>query len=1277
MSESHVGDLPVSSMLPEPPEKAITGSDHHGFRKQGSQTAKERAQQLKKKFDSLQQEQDELAPERAILSSKAHEELKDAEQLRTRANEAIEKVTENDLKEFGVRTHNELQETIDFLQDNLKQFENAASLQTDTGQAGLVSMQSLPVKERAAQLKKENLQDERTKTKREIEKIKTDMDLVWRLFAERGKSNTSANEEVTGLNMQVLNEDSPFERGSDAKQKSTHNTANGGQAEQVAGIEQILDEGTEQGEQTSDQKNHGTHDDRQQEDERQHREGLDPYYSLRLATQGQKLKKLNKKLKRLDKRLSNLEKNLKTKEDFDVEEDLEKEETKVRVENDTELEAYNRLDSKKKALEPLHRQKAMLDLKYSSHSTGTGKGHSFLETWLIRRFRQNTSASARSRILDLVLSLNDDMTDSERENQSDSSDVDSDEDEHDDTGDEPVKAMCREFLELQGDVIIKIQALEAQINKVLEFLLRYNRLLHLGLILKKEMSLEGHWMEYLRNPRESNTGEGHNSTPGRHGHLFSNHPVRKEIYREAPINEGQFRVLILAPAPEAYYPLICKMEAWPASAAQGDLATATVESEEYAALSYFWDSDIFNGRLYFLGPSRDMSSIKEDEWGSSARSATQVRIRNNLFRALLSLRRCGKDAKPVAIWVDFLCINQEDLGEKTKQLSKMVDIYSRASRVCIWLGDSNDRSDEAMDFIPTIVDFAVFDSNARDKRQATKWYSLSELMRDRWFSRRWVVQEIALAKDASVHCGSKKVRWCDFADAITLLVTNQETIRSLFEDPSRWRDGRKTLGDVDSFGASVLLEVTNGLFRRTPEGNIKKPVKTIEYLVTSLKTFDTANTSDLIYSLVSIASDTSPIEYWHGAPATGVGKISIKPANGIQADYNKSPMDVYKDFTKFCMESSKSLDIICRPWAMPLGEPVPSWIPLLENSEFGIPEKVYSGRKNGCCLVGLAGSSTYQASGDLERLKVRFEQRANDQPQGSHRPKSKGLRDAISKQNTTSSPEGKPKHVLVVEGMTLANITAISPRNTGGIIHRESLRMGGWNGFKRDINGVEDRIWRTLVADRDQDGHAPPSWYQRACLRCLEMADMFNNGDLNVGELLMGHSEMLRKYLMRVRNVTWNRRFFSTKPQEPAPATDISGGKVRDLQDSTSPTSTIIEGKEGDGDEAQKMRQESVQETQQTIGKGNIVQQAPQPEEQTLLISDGLNKDLFGLCPPHTKAGDSICILFGCSVPVILRPRKDGFVELVGEAYVHGKMEGEAVEDFGPGTLPKKEFCIV
>lgn len=62
----------------------------------------------------------------------------------------------------------------------------------------------------------------------------------------------------------------------------------------------------------------------------------------------------------------------------------------------------------------------------------------------------------------------------------------------------------------------------------------------------------------------------------------------------------------------------------------------------------------------------------------------------------------------------------------------------------------------------------------------------------------------------------------------------------------------------------------------------------------------------------------------------------------------------------------------------------------------------------------------------------------------------------------------------------------------------------------------------------------------------------------------------------------------------------------------------------------------------------------------------------MGLAPMAAQIEDIICILYGCSVPVVLRPHKGGF-QFVGECYIHGMMDGEAVEQ--PG-YNKEEFGL-
>ncbi|KAI1096401.1 heterokaryon incompatibility protein-domain-containing protein [Rostrohypoxylon terebratum] len=771
------------------------------------------------------------------------------------------------------------------------------------------------------------------------------------------------------------------------------------------------------------------------------------------------------------------------------------------------------------------------------------------------------------------------------------------------------------LLKLMERLISDAQLLETHIQRIQDHCNTFGDVTNLKQVLEPEFELEQKWLDYLKN---ANSVEPNgNST----SHLSDQYPTGQDTSKAKiydSLRKDHFRVLVLAPAPEPYYPLVCKLETWP-------IPKSRSTGKEYAALSYVWGQGVDNGRLCLLPPQYDTLNLSNsDEWGYAMKRTVSIPIRDNLFRALLRLRKYGPGSQPVALWVDFICINQASADEKTEQLPRMVDIYRNARNVCVWLGESDEegRSDEAMEFISTTMDFAVLDRLAHDKRHARRWYALGELMRDRWFSRRWVVQEIALAKEATVHCGGKIVRWTDFADAASLLVSNQEVIKSLF-DLSEWREGRNTLGDVNSFGASILLEATNNLFRRKPNGEIKKPIKTIESLVTSLRTFDAGDQRDLIYSLVSIAKDTSYHVWDHGSHDDPQERC-------LRVNYSQSHVAVYSEFTQFCIYSSKSLDIICRPWAMPLRNKtvLPSWIPLLSKSEFGVPGEVYSGRKNGEVLVGSAGSPNYGASG-----KSQFDGRFEPQDDSVQAPNSD------IKDDHVNSPLNSAGMILVARGFRLARIEEVSPRSTGGVIFRESLAMGGWMGFKRDTTFVPDPIWRTLVADRDQEGRVPPSWYQRACLRCLEVAEKFNNGDLNIGELLQGHSDTLRKFLMRMRNVTWSRRFFKATILAPQP------------------------------EETHEDQKTTSSQPNEPIDPEDI-----EPEEEE---TDENPTTSFGLCPPETKAGDFICILYGCTVPVVLREGRDGHMQLVGEAYVHGKMDGEAIEEFMEhDTWKDEEFRI-
>jgi hypothetical protein len=67
--------------------------------------------------------------------------------------------------------------------------------------------------------------------------------------------------------------------------------------------------------------------------------------------------------------------------------------------------------------------------------------------------------------------------------------------------------------------------------------------------------------------------------------------------------------------------------------------------------------------------------------------------------------------------------------------------------------------------------------------------------------------------------------------------------------------------------------------------------------------------------------------------------------------------------------------------------------------------------------------------------------------------------------------------------------------------------------------------------------------------------------------------------------------------------------------------------------------------------------------------TNGSKRPFVGLIPQAAKVGDKVCIVYGCSVPVVLqktgRPNGTHCWQLIGDAYVNGIMDGELIQ-FAP-----------
>lgn len=130
-------------------------------------------------------------------------------------------------------------------------------------------------------------------------------------------------------------------------------------------------------------------------------------------------------------------------------------------------------------------------------------------------------------------------------------------------------------------------------------------------------------------------------------------------------------------------------------------------------------------------------------------------VTENLYTALKYLRTPGTAR---VLWIDALCINQSDLDERLHQVQMMAEIYKRAETVLVWLGPPRDDSDAVMD----IIESMAFSNHYVQYEVPESKFKVLELLRRSYWSRVWVVQEIAVARsDPLVGCGYKWILWRD------------------------------------------------------------------------------------------------------------------------------------------------------------------------------------------------------------------------------------------------------------------------------------------------------------------------------------------------------------------------------------------------------------------------------------------------------------------------------------------------------------------------------------
>jgi hypothetical protein len=187
-----------------------------------------------------------------------------------------------------------------------------------------------------------------------------------------------------------------------------------------------------------------------------------------------------------------------------------------------------------------------------------------------------------------------------------------------------------------------------------------------------------------------------------------------------------------------------------------DLVDASLhEKPMYIALSYCWGRADPVNRILLNGKV--------------------ISITENLYKALKSYRLASYTHDNVAIWVDTVCINQQDVEERMAQVSLMRNIYSQASSVRVDLGHVDLSWYPGYELLNKLLWVAhleesfpiggdyTSDSIIREYclpgQSDAVWNTYRCLFGSAWFTRTWILQEIALSKDADVNYGIFSFKW--------------------------------------------------------------------------------------------------------------------------------------------------------------------------------------------------------------------------------------------------------------------------------------------------------------------------------------------------------------------------------------------------------------------------------------------------------------------------------------------------------------------------------------
>jgi hypothetical protein len=619
-------------------------------------------------------------------------------------------------------------------------------------------------------------------------------------------------------------------------------------------------------------------------------------------------------------------------------------------------------------------------------------------------------------------------------------------------------------------------------------------------------------------------------------------------------------------------------------------------AKDYAALSYTWGLAAPTVPILLQG---QVTLVSE-----------------NLYLALLHLRK----REVALVWVDALCINQEDLAERARQVSHMAEVYRRASLVWVWLGDSDEFSGLAFDGLHTLGQHRDWDEVVPREylvkeldHHPQRWRAISELLYRPWFRRMWIIQEVLSARHAMMICGEFTIDVELFLRIIYSLFRAGMLKSVLAFHPNRHElsgGPLKVAYDQLAFFVTADLQ-TIELFAR------HKFKRTLLNFMAETRGAEATNPLDKIYGIFSLATDTRSLGYLHSSE----GKSSLW--HPFKIDYTLTKEELFIKVTKAIIWTSKSLEILLfaryepnstsnlpswvADWATPTPHTVPYHVPLESidweetNSWRTVPANFEDSQSNAIAREITERCGAYFEIGHENTLTIR----------GIHI-------DTIARLSSCTIPE--QQHVFFDPLYERCTEYVAEEQH-----HLESLK-----------------IW------------------SEECVQHAKTCDPYPGGQ-------------------RISDALWsvlNGRDARTEDQIPHGCLALPRA-IEDVQVAVSAVERQDRSKHGDA-------LSEILDAAALSNLKRCLSRLPKMRKTCSSQKFATTQNQYmGLMPEGAKVGDLICVIYGCEIPVVLRDCETGSFRLIGHGTVHGfdfddtVVESTFIHHGKASRIRKKDFTFI